>query len=35
MKAFTGKEPVAVVNISPEIGANAGIGTAAVAIMFK
>lgn len=35
MKAFTGKEPVSVVNISPVIGANAGIGTAAVAIMFK
>ena len=35
MKAFTGKEPVAVVNISPVIGANAGIGTAAVALMFK
>ncbi len=35
MKAFTGKDPVAVVNISPVIGANAGIGTAAVAIMFK
>jgi DegV family protein with EDD domain len=35
MKAFTGREPVAVVNISPVIGANAGIGTAAVALMFK
>lgn len=35
MKAFAGKEPVAVVNISPVIGANAGIGTAAVALMFK
>jgi uncharacterized protein len=35
MKDFTGKEPVAVVNISPVIGANAGIGTAAVALMFK
>ncbi|NTW24395.1 MAG: DegV family EDD domain-containing protein [Lentimicrobium sp.] len=35
MKEFTGKEPVAVVNISPVIGANAGIGTAAVALMFK
>jgi uncharacterized protein len=35
MKVFTGKEPVAVVNISPVIGANAGIGTAAVALMFK
>jgi hypothetical protein len=35
MKEFTGKEPVAVVNISQVIGANAGIGTAAVALMFK
>ncbi|MEI6436415.1 MAG: DegV family protein [Bacteroidota bacterium] len=35
MKDFTGKEPVAVVDISPVIGANAGIGTAAVALMFK
>jgi DegV family protein with EDD domain len=35
MRIFTGKEPVAVVNISPVIGANAGIGTAAIAIMFK
>lgn len=35
MKEFAGKEPVAVVNISPVIGANAGIGTAAVAFMFK
>jgi uncharacterized protein len=35
MKDFTGKKPVAVVNISPVIGSNAGIGTAAVALMFK
>jgi len=35
MKDFTGKEPVAVVNISPVIGANAGIGTAAVALQFE
>ena len=35
MKEFTGKEPVAVVDISPVIGANAGIGTASVALMFK
>ena len=35
MKAFTDKEPVSVVNISPVIGANAGIGTAAVSLMFK
>ena len=32
---FTGKAPVAVVDISPVIGANAGIGSASVAIMFK
>lgn len=35
MKAYTGKEPVAVVNISPVIGSNAGIGSAAIALMFK
>jgi fatty acid-binding protein DegV len=35
MNDFSGKKPVAVVNISPVIGANAGIGTAAVSIMFK
>ncbi|NWJ51273.1 MAG: DegV family EDD domain-containing protein [Bacteroidetes bacterium] len=35
MKAYTGKEPLAVVNISPVIGANAGIGSAAIALMFK
>jgi hypothetical protein len=35
MKDFTGKMPVGVVNISPVIGANAGIGTASVALMFK
>jgi uncharacterized protein len=35
MKEFTGKMPVAVVNISPVIGSNAGIGTASVAIMFN
>jgi DegV family protein with EDD domain len=35
MEDFTGKKPVEVVNISPVIGANAGIGTAAVALMFK
>ncbi|MBN2481934.1 MAG: DegV family EDD domain-containing protein [Bacteroidales bacterium] len=35
MKDFTGKMPVAVVNISPVIGANAGIGTASVALMFN
>ena len=35
MKDFTGKEPVAVIDISPVIGANAGIGAASVAFMFK
>ena len=35
MREFTGKEPLVVVNISPVIGANAGIGTASVAIMYK
>jgi len=35
MKDFTGKEPVAVVDISPVIGANTGIGTASVALMFN
>jgi DegV family protein with EDD domain len=33
MQSLTTKEPVSVVNISPVIGANAGIGAAAVAIM--
>lgn len=35
MKALTGFNPVAVVNISPVIGANAGIGSAAIAVMFE
>ena len=35
MKELTGNEPVAVVNISPVIGANAGIGSASVALMLK
>jgi len=35
MNEFTGKTPVAVVNISPVIGSNAGIGTAAIALMFN
>ncbi len=35
MKEFAGTEPVAEVDISPVIGSNAGIGTAAIAIMFK
>lgn len=33
MKLLTGIEPVSVVNISPVIGANAGLGAAAVAVM--
>ena len=35
MRNFTGKEPTSVVNISPVIGANAGIGAASVAFMFN
>ncbi|RPH29584.1 MAG: DegV family EDD domain-containing protein [Bacteroidales bacterium] len=35
MKLLTGKEPTSVVNISPVIGANAGIGAASVAFMFE
>ncbi|MBR9987766.1 MAG: DegV family EDD domain-containing protein [Desulfosarcina sp.] len=34
MKALTGKPPVAEVNISPVIGASAGLGAASVAFMF-
>ena len=34
MEALTSKDPVSVVNISPVIGANAGIGAAAVALLF-
>jgi uncharacterized protein len=34
MKALTNKKPVSVVNISPIIGANAGIGAASVALLF-
>lgn len=33
MEAMTGKKPASMVNISPIIGANAGVGAAAVAIM--
>jgi fatty acid-binding protein DegV len=33
METLTGKKPASVVNISPIIGANAGIGAAAVAIL--
>ncbi len=35
MKSLTGKEPTSIVNISPVIGSNAGIGTASVAFMFE
>ncbi len=35
MKQLTGKEPVSVVEISPVIGANAGIGAASVAFMYE
>ena len=34
METLTGKLPVSVVNISPVIGANAGIGAASVALLF-
>jgi uncharacterized protein len=34
MQTLTGKTPASVVNISPTIGANAGIGAAAVAFLF-
>jgi uncharacterized protein len=34
MENLTGKMPVSVVNISPVIGANAGIGAASVAVLF-
>jgi uncharacterized protein len=35
MRQLTGKEPVSVVEISPVIGANAGIGAASVAFMYE
>jgi len=35
MQSFTGKMPVAVVNISPVIAGNAGIGAASVSFMFE
>jgi uncharacterized protein len=35
MNELTGKMPVAIVNISPVIGSNAGIGAASVALMFN
>jgi uncharacterized protein len=34
MEVLTGKKPVSVVNISPVIGANAGVGAASVALMY-
>ncbi len=34
MENLTGKKPVSVVNISPVIGANAGIGAASVALLY-
>ena len=33
MEQLTGKKPVSVMNISPIIGANAGVGASAVAFM--
>jgi fatty acid-binding protein DegV len=33
MVALTGKKPVSIENISPVIGANAGVGASAVAFM--
>jgi DegV family protein with EDD domain len=35
MENFTGKKPVSVCNISPVIGANAGVGAASVAILYE
>ena len=35
MVRLTGKRPVSVVNISPVLGANAGIGAASVALLFE
>jgi fatty acid-binding protein DegV len=35
MEALTGKTPSSIVNISPIIGANAGIGATAVALLFE
>jgi DegV family protein with EDD domain len=35
MENLTGKSPASVVNISPIIGANAGIGAAAIALLFE
>ena len=35
MEALTGIKPVSVVNISPVIGANAGVGAASVALLYE
>lgn len=35
MEILTGKKPVSVVNISPVIGANSGVGAASVAILYE
>jgi len=35
METFSGKKPVSVVNISPVVGANAGVGAASVALMYE
>ncbi|MDP4223978.1 MAG: DegV family protein [Bacteroidota bacterium] len=35
MEKLTGKKPVSVVNISPVIGANAGLGAASVALLYE
>jgi fatty acid-binding protein DegV len=34
MQALTDKKPASIVNISPILGANAGLGAAAVALLF-
>jgi fatty acid-binding protein DegV len=35
MEALTGFKPVSVCNISPVIGANAGVGAASVAFLYE
>ena len=35
MTSFTGKDPVSICNISPVIGANAGVGAASVALLYE
>ncbi len=35
MENYTGKKPVSVVNISPVIGANAGVGAASIALLYE